>query len=50
METLERVKLTRQDYDDLFDAWSTPGDLRNAVSAMYTAVEGIVSRHLEAGQ
>lgn len=49
MSTLIATRLTRQDYDDLYDAW-TQGDLRDAIRALYRAVEGIVERHQEAGR
>lgn len=45
---LASAKLTRQDYDDLHDAIASPGDYRAMVSALFDAVEQIVSRHGEA--
>jgi hypothetical protein len=47
VSTATASKLTRQDYDDLFDAWNVPGDLRDAITAVYGAVEGIITRHVE---
>jgi hypothetical protein len=50
MSTATATKLTRQDYDDLHDAFAAPGDYRAMVSRMFEAVEQIVARHCEAGE